>query len=130
MGIKQVLETCLYVDDLGAAEAFYQNVLELNLYSKQTDRHLFFSLESQMLLLFKSESTLKKETLPTHGTIGPGHVAFGVEQSEIETWEKKLIDKKIEIELVHRWPNGVSSIYFRDPAGNSIEITNKSIWDL
>jgi hypothetical protein len=27
------------------------------------------------------------------------------------------------------WPNGALSIYFRDPAGNSIELVTPNIWD-
>ena len=130
MKIQQVLETCLYVDDLKAAEAFYKDILELTLYSKKEGRHLFFSLENQMLLIFKSETTLEDTIMPAHGTSGPGHIAFGVDEVEIETWKEKLKSKSIDIELEHTWPNGVNSIYFRDPAGNSLEITNRSIWKL
>ena len=101
LGIKKVLETCLYVDDLEAAEAFYKDVLELELHSKKENRHLFFSLENQMLLLFKPETTL-----PDHGAKGPGHVAFDVKSEEVDIWKEKLLSKSIEIESEHTWPNG------------------------
>ncbi|MGH2457249.1 MAG: VOC family protein, partial [Chloroflexota bacterium] len=42
MRAERVLETCLYVDDLTAAEAFYASVLGLELFSKVPGRHVFF----------------------------------------------------------------------------------------
>jgi catechol 2,3-dioxygenase-like lactoylglutathione lyase family enzyme len=36
----------------------------------------------------------------------------------------------IVIEADFEWPQGGRSIYFRDPAGNSIEIANPKIWGL
>jgi catechol 2,3-dioxygenase-like lactoylglutathione lyase family enzyme len=26
------------------------------------------------------------------------------------------------------WPNGAHSMYFRDPAGNSLEIAERALW--
>jgi catechol 2,3-dioxygenase-like lactoylglutathione lyase family enzyme len=34
----------------------------------------------------------------------------------------------IEIEADFRWPNGARSLYFRDPAGNSVELADPAIW--
>ena len=42
MKAKRVLETCLYVDDLEKAEAFYRQVFGLELYAKVEGRHVFF----------------------------------------------------------------------------------------
>jgi catechol 2,3-dioxygenase-like lactoylglutathione lyase family enzyme len=36
----------------------------------------------------------------------------------------------ITIEAEVTWPNGGRSLYFRDPAGNSLEIASPSIWGL
>ena len=32
------------------------------------------------------------------------------------------------IEADFRWPNGARSLYFRDPAGNSVEIVDPGLW--
>ncbi|MCB1424836.1 MAG: glyoxalase/bleomycin resistance/extradiol dioxygenase family protein, partial [Notoacmeibacter sp.] len=45
-------------------------------------------------------------------------------------WRAHLQDHGIGIEADFRWPNGARSIYFRDPAGNSIEFAEPSIWGL
>ena len=40
--VHDILGTCLYIDDLSAALAFYTKVLGLNLTSKTVGRYLFF----------------------------------------------------------------------------------------
>ena len=47
-----ILETCLYVDDLPAAEAFYHGLLGIPVESRQERRHSFLRTGHQMLLLF------------------------------------------------------------------------------
>ncbi|MCY3970973.1 MAG: VOC family protein, partial [Acidobacteria bacterium] len=85
-----VLEACLYVDDLEAAEAFYTEILGLTLHSKLDGRHVFFRCGSQMVLLFNPETTsdpdLTLRGLGLHGSRGPGHLAFGVTEDEIDLW--------------------------------------------
>ncbi len=49
MRAERVLETCLYVDDLEAAERFYATVLGLNLYSKLPGRHVAMILSYDVL---------------------------------------------------------------------------------
>ena len=52
-----ILETCLYVSDLEAAERFYRDVLGLEFDSRQPGRHVFLRLGTQMLLLFLFNAT-------------------------------------------------------------------------
>ncbi len=42
----------------------------------------------------------------------------------------KLKAAGIEIESEVHWPNGGRSIYFRDPAGNSLECAEAKIWGI
>jgi catechol 2,3-dioxygenase-like lactoylglutathione lyase family enzyme len=51
-----ILETCLYADDLVAAERFYRDVLGLQLVNRKAGRHIFFRCGSTMLLVFRSGS--------------------------------------------------------------------------
>lgn len=126
-----VLETCLYVDDLAAAEAFYHDLLGLSVVSRQEGRHVFFRCGHGMLLLFRPEGSLDEEgELPPHGTHGPGHVAFAVEESHLAAWRQHLREGGVAIEREMEWPNGAISIYFRDPAGNSLELAVDRLWDL
>jgi catechol 2,3-dioxygenase-like lactoylglutathione lyase family enzyme len=131
MKVSKILETCLYVDDLEAAKEFYTQVLGMEVYSEMENRHVFFRCGSQMLLLFNPEETSTQRpgmVVPTHGANGPGHVAFHTEQSEISDWKRVLRDREVEIETEIDWPRGGHSIYFRDPAGNSVELATVSMW--
>lgn len=47
-----VLESCLYVDDLEAAHAFYRQVIGLELFLRDPSRHLFFRCGEGMFLVF------------------------------------------------------------------------------
>ncbi len=133
MQVKQVLETCLYVDDLEAAEAFYSQVLGLKAFSKVEGRHVFFQCGSGVFLVFNPARTNQPEgplPVPTHGARGPGHVAFAMSPEEIESWREQLRQKGVEIEAEITWPSGGQSLYFRDPAGNSVELATAQTWGL
>jgi catechol 2,3-dioxygenase-like lactoylglutathione lyase family enzyme len=126
-----VLETSLYSDDLAAAEAFYGDVLDLPLHSRQAGRHVFFRCGDAMLLLFDPAATaLEAGDVPTHGATGPGHAAFSVGDDDLEVWRAKLEERGVEIEASIEWPNGGRSIYFRDPAGNSLELITRRAWGI
>ena len=68
--------------------------------------------------------------VPPHGTQGPGHVCFAASAAEIDAWATRLGQAGIEIEEDFEWPQGGRSIYFRDPAGNSLEFAEPRIWGL
>lgn len=126
--VAQILETCLYVDDLDQAEAFYQRVLGFQFVSRQPERHVFLKTEHQMLLLFQPDETLKPDDLPAHGAKGPGHIAFSMRADQVEGWVKRLSELGVEIEHRVEWKHGATSLYFRDPAGNSLELATPSLW--
>src|SRR5215213_5945754 len=130
MPLSRVLESCLYVDDLDAAERFYGDVLGLQLLSKQPGRHLFFRCGQQMVLLFKPAESEKPGDIPSHGARGPGHLAFAVVESDLNAWVDRLRQHQTPVETIYDWPRGGRSIYFRDPAGNSLEFATPSIWGL
>ncbi len=129
MQARCVLETCLYVDDLEAAERFYRDVLGLAFASRQPGRHVFFRCGGQMVLLFNpAESGKAGQELPPHGTRGAGHVAFSATHDEIASWRDHLERRGVTIEAEVDWPGGGKSLYFRDPGGNSLEIATPEIW--
>lgn len=126
-----ILETCLYVDDLAASEEFYRRVLGLEFDSRVAGRHVFLRLDQQMFLLFRAEaSSVPAGDIPPHGAVGPGHVAFSIRDDEFPAWQSQLESHGIAIERIHTWPGGGRSLYFRDPAGNSVELTTPKIWGL
>jgi catechol 2,3-dioxygenase-like lactoylglutathione lyase family enzyme len=129
--VRAVLETCLYAPDLDACETFYRSILGLAVVGRENGRHLFFRCGAGLLLLFNAERTLARETdFPPHGALGPGHVAFAVPQAELPAWQNHLQQHGILIEKEATWPTGGRSIYFRDPAGNSLELASPQVWSI
>jgi catechol 2,3-dioxygenase-like lactoylglutathione lyase family enzyme len=125
--ILGILETALYAADLVAAEDFYEGVLGLEVDSREPGRHVFFRCGETMLLLFDPATTSRSAgRVPTHGATGPGHVAFSVD--DLELWPERLNSAGVDIEADVDWPNGGRSLYVRDPAGNSVELTTPRIW--
>jgi len=126
-----IIETAIYVDDLDAAEDFYRRVLGLRVMGKEGGRHVFFQVgEASVLLAFIAETTLKGDHLPSHGTTGPGHFALGIEAADFESWRRRLQENGVAIEKEVAWERGGMSIYFRDPAGNSVELVTPGVWGL
>jgi catechol 2,3-dioxygenase-like lactoylglutathione lyase family enzyme len=131
LNIKAVTETAMYVDDLGAAEDFYPRVLGLWVIGKELGRHAFFQAgEASVLLAFLAEATLKGDQLPAHGATGAGHFALGIEAEAFYAWRKVLQGHGVTIEKEVEWPKGDMSLYFRDPAGNSVELVTPGVWGL
>ena len=126
----EVLETCLCVDDLAAAERFYSQVLGLAFHSRQEGRHVFFRCGRGMLLLFNPDQSSQPGEIPPHGTRGAGHVAFAAAETDLPAWRTHLEAHGVPIERLHSWPGGGHSLYFRDPAGNSLELATPTIWGL
>ncbi|TIM26286.1 MAG: glyoxalase/bleomycin resistance/extradiol dioxygenase family protein [Mesorhizobium sp.] len=131
-----ILESALYVTDLDAAEKFYTDVLGLDLLGKVDGRHLFFRCGDGVLLIFNAEATKvppapdARLKVPSHGTVGDGHLCFAASADEIVRWKAHLERKKIAIESEFEWPQGGRSIYIRDPSGNSIEFAEPRIWGI
>jgi catechol 2,3-dioxygenase-like lactoylglutathione lyase family enzyme len=131
MQVNEILETCLYVDDLETAEQFYQNVLGLQPVDRYPGRHVFLRCGHRMLLLFAPQtSRAAGGSTPAHGADGPGHVAFAVPDPQMPAWEAHLQQHGVDIEQRITWPQGGHSLYFRDPAGNSLELASPLIWSL
>ena len=132
--VAGVLETCIYAEDLEAAEAFYRSVLGLEAFQKAPGRHVFFYCGPHaVFLVFNPEATVRSDMklgVPTHGAAGPGHVTFSIRETEMTDWRERLSAEGVAIEKEVDWPGGGRSIYFRDPAGNSVELASARIWRL
>lgn len=134
--ISGVLETCLYARDLGAAERFYGGVLGLSVVARVPERHVFFRCGPAMLLVFDPERTSSAPgevggvAVPAHGASGAGHVCFRIESDALRAWRERLEHAGVAIEAEIEWPRGGSSLYVRDPAGNSVELAPARIWPL
>jgi catechol 2,3-dioxygenase-like lactoylglutathione lyase family enzyme len=129
--ILAVVETAVYVDDLDRAEQFYRDVLGLAVIGREPGRHVFFRVGAgSVLLAFNAGATLKGDLLPAHGARGPGHFALGIPASTLGEWRDRLPERGVLIEKEVVWPGGGQSLYFRDPAGNSVELLTPGVWGL
>ena len=133
MSPDAILETALYADDLEAAAEFYGGLFGLEEVARAPGRHVFFGCGPGMLLIFDAAATGAPGSgaalpVPPHGARGPGHMCFRVEASALADWAARLRARGVAIEADFEWPNGARSIYLRDPAGNSIEISERKLW--
>jgi catechol 2,3-dioxygenase-like lactoylglutathione lyase family enzyme len=128
--ILHLVEASLYVDDLARAARFYADVLGMEGMGREAGRHEFFRAGDGVLLIFSAAATRQGGRLPPHGAEGAGHVALGVARDELSAWRRRLAENNVAIEKEVAWPHGGASLYFRDPAGNSVELVTPGCWGL
>lgn len=128
------LESALYAEDLDEAARFWTKIIGLPEIARVPGRHVFFRCGAQVLLVFRASATRvppkpdARLPVPPHGSEGPGHFCMGAEPGMFDAWRAHLEASGVEIEADFIWPQGGRSLYFRDPAGNSIEIADPAIW--
>lgn len=127
MNPPELLETALYAEDLAAAERFYVDVLGLEVVSKFGDAVAFSSGRSVLLVFDPRRTSSPDRNVPPHGAVGQGHIAFAVPDEEIAVWRRRLDEHDVEIEAEVAWKVG-RSLYFRDPAGNLVELAPPRLW--
>lgn len=128
--IERVYETVVYGHELEAMARFYSDVLGLRLVVDPNELAAAFRLPNgAMFLVFDpSVSSATGRDVPSHGATGSGHVAFAVGHGLLERWRARLDELGIEIEREVTWERGGRSLYVRDPAGNSVELTEDDLW--
>ena len=57
-----------------------------------------------------------------------GRICFAIPYGELNRWEDHLGRNAIPIESKLRWPHGGTSLYFRDPDNNSVEVATPGLW--
>jgi catechol 2,3-dioxygenase-like lactoylglutathione lyase family enzyme len=133
--LSGVLETVLYYVAEDETKHFYTEIMGMRLIGEAEGRHIFFRAGDSVFLVFNPEATKQANSLPPHGALGEGHVCFLVPGSAYEEWKEHLSANGVEILSEMTWPMGEpadqsrgSSIYFRDPSGNLLEIANSDFW--
>jgi catechol-2,3-dioxygenase len=66
--------------------------------------------------------------IPPHGAIGAAHLCFAIPAGELTAWEAHLSRHGLDIESRIAWQRGSTSLYFRDPDGNSLEVATPGLW--
>ena len=128
-----ILETALYVEDLDRAEAFYAGVLDM---PRVTGDDRFRALrvgESQILLLFlrgasRNYTEIGGSVVPAHNGEGELHMALSIDAADLEGWLARLDEAEVEVESRLDWPEGSTSLFFRDPDRNLIELATPGLW--
>ena len=114
---------------------FYMNILGLEFVSEEKDRHVFLKAGKNMLLIFNPIKTLDNikddSKFPIHGAFTPPsiiHFALEIDKKNYNSAKYTLNEKNVKIEREVVWEKGTNSVYFRDPAGNLVEIITQGSW--
>ena len=133
--LKRIIETALYVKDLTAAKDFYYKTLHLEVMVESDVLVAFNVGDLNTLLLFKRGASLETKYLsggeiPPHDAHGRIHVCFAIDADDMPAWQQKLDDSDVAIEGRTQWPKGGSSVYFRDPDHNLVELLTPGCWPI
>jgi catechol 2,3-dioxygenase-like lactoylglutathione lyase family enzyme len=128
--LAAVLETVLYHDS-GAREdmeRFYGDLLGLVAVSRWPDG-VAFRVGDGVLLIFDRERLADRTgPIADHGTSGPDHACLRARGGAYEQLRERLAAGGVRIVHEQQWPGGGRSFYFKDPAGNLLEIADRDIW--
>ena len=132
LAVHGIVETCMNVSAMAPARTFYESVFNLEAMIGD-DRFCAFRVGKDVLLLFvrggsDQPVSLPGGTIPPHDTIGAGHFAFAISHEALPEWRMRLQQLDIPIESEVRWERGGTSIYFRDPDNNLLELATPGIW--
>ena len=137
MKLRGILETAISMSMTSTPRRiFITRCWQFEVISRDRDRHVFFRCGAGVLLVFNpaitanEPATVSGASVPPHGSTGAGHMAFRVREDELPAWRARLEQASVAIESEIAWPRGGRSIYFRDPAGNSIELASPKLWGL
>jgi len=133
--VTGILETSLYVDDVARAAQFYKSLFGFQQMFVDERLCALAIGEKQVLLLFKrgasiEEMSLAGCTLPPHDGSGQLHVAFSCSAEELSEWEAQLAAHDVPVESRIHWQRGGTSLYFRDPDENLVELATPGIWPI
>jgi catechol 2,3-dioxygenase-like lactoylglutathione lyase family enzyme len=129
MELQGLLEVSLYYDEshAEAVHDLYEGTLGLRRVAKWSDGTALRLGSGVVLLFCRQRLADRDEPISEHGSHGPGHVCFTVRDGAYEDWRQR-IDNAPGVVHEQDWPNGGRSFYFRDPAGNLLEIADGDLW--
>ena len=131
--VSRILETSLYVADLDRSEPFYATLFGFARLVRDPRMCAMAIPNRQVLLLFRRGGSVQPGqtpggTIPAHDASGDQHLCFSIAVTDLELWRRHLAASGVAIESEVRWPNGGTSLYFRDPDGHSLEVATAGLW--
>jgi catechol-2,3-dioxygenase len=132
MKINKVVETCIYSSDLDGMKRFYAGILGLPVVQEEKGKFVFMQAGKSMLLVFNpARTSVDNDSLPAHGAQSPPaslHFAMEIEEHDYGRWKELLAKNRIAVEKEVSWKGRSRSLYFRDPAGNLVELITPGEW--
>jgi len=130
--VQGIVETCINVADIKRAREFYQSLFGFEAMLAD-ERFCAYRVGRDVLLLFMSGASGKPVAvpggvIPPHETRGAGHFAFAIAPEALAAWRTRLQERGIKIESEVTWERGGTSLYFRDPDANLLELATPGIW--
>ena len=106
----------------------YEGVLGLPEVAGWSDA-MAYRLGPGVLILFDRDKIGDRdEPVADHGSTGPAHVCFLATGEGYEDWKKRIAAAGVDITHQETWGTGLRSFYFKDPAGNLLEIAEGDLW--
>lgn len=119
--VRALGEVALRVNDLDKSQAFYAEVIGLQL-MRRFEQAAFFRIadgyagHTAVLALFDRKTSVGQ----AHSTVD--HLAFTISQSDYDAERARLERLGLEVEVKeHEWVHW-RSLYFHDPEGNRVEL--------
>ncbi len=131
--VGRILETSLYVADLDRSCLFYGRVFGFRVLMRDERMCAMAVPDRQVLLLFRIDRSIRASDspaglIPGHGAHGTQHLCFSIGHEDLPRWTRHLESRGVAIETRLDWPQGASSLYFRDPDGHSVEVGTSGLW--
>ncbi len=133
MKIDGVVETAIHVDDVARSAKFYQRLFGLEKLAGD-DRFCALAVPGDaVFLLFKKDGTPQPiptpgGMIPPHDGSGRMHFAFKISTDSLAACERELTEHGVAIESRVHWPQGGTSLYFRDPDEHLVELITPGCW--
>ena len=129
-GVRGVLESALYYPHSKREDvlAFYEETLGMRQVASW-DNGCAYRLGPGVLLLFDLELLAGQGgPVSDHGAAPGGHVCLVAVAEEYEAVRERTAAAGVKITHDHEWPKGGRSFYFKDPAGNLLEVADTDLW--
>jgi catechol 2,3-dioxygenase-like lactoylglutathione lyase family enzyme len=129
-GVAALLESALYYSHADREEVlrFYDETLGMRRVAGWDDGTAY-RIGAGVLLLFDRDLVAERDgPVADHGADGRGHVCFVAEPGRYDALRNRIANLGIEITHDHEWSAGKRSFYFKDPAGNLLEVADSDLW--